>query len=213
MKTNEGIRNITNRMELVQSLRTKLVKTRLILIAVTTLLTMSAVSNVMMYNKVKNTEATVVTKEVVVKDIQEVKPEINKVDAWVQKQLDRDTVDGQATSMTYANDILDAKDLNKQYTIGNTGWTRMFNYGEQYAVVVDYKISGCAVNYIVYIMDVNTFVSGQISNQDLLLNQYISTNMDYVKRSMCMEYNCDCCDKNDHDVLLNDTDIDHIVSR
>ena len=59
MKAMEGVRRVTNRMELVQNLRSKLLKARLSLIAVTLLLGVSAVTNIVMYNKLQDAEEVV----------------------------------------------------------------------------------------------------------------------------------------------------------
>lgn len=59
MKAMEGVRRVTNRMELVQNLRSKLLKARLSLIAVTILLGISAVTNIVMYNKLQDVEEVV----------------------------------------------------------------------------------------------------------------------------------------------------------
>lgn len=63
MKSMEGVRRITNRMELVQNLRNKLVKTRLSLIAVTMLLVLSAGVNVVMFNKLQDSKEVVAKQE------------------------------------------------------------------------------------------------------------------------------------------------------
>lgn len=63
MKAMEGVRRVTNRMELIQGLRNKLLKTRLSLIAVTMLLGISAGANVMMYNKLQDTKEVIVKQE------------------------------------------------------------------------------------------------------------------------------------------------------
>ena len=63
MKAMEGVRRLTNRMELVQNLRSKLLKARLILIAVTILLGISAVTNIVMYNKLQDVEEVVTKQE------------------------------------------------------------------------------------------------------------------------------------------------------
>lgn len=59
MKAMEGVRRVTNRMELVQNLRSKLLKARLSLIAVTLLLGVSAVTNIVMYNKLQDSKEVV----------------------------------------------------------------------------------------------------------------------------------------------------------
>ena len=56
MKAMEGVRRVTNRMELIQGLKSKLLKARLSLIAVTILLGVSAVTNVVMYNKLQDSK-------------------------------------------------------------------------------------------------------------------------------------------------------------
>lgn len=59
MKAMEGVRRVTNRMELIQGLRSKLLKARLSLIAVTILLGISAATNIVMYNKLQDAEEVV----------------------------------------------------------------------------------------------------------------------------------------------------------
>ena len=70
MKSMEGVRRITNRMELVQNLRGKLLKARLSLIAVTILLGVSAVTNVVMYNKLQDSKEVVAKQEVQITELE-----------------------------------------------------------------------------------------------------------------------------------------------
>lgn len=70
MKAMEGVRRVTNRMELVQGLRSKLLKARLSLIAVTILLGVSAVTNVVMYNKLQDSKEVVAKQEVQITELE-----------------------------------------------------------------------------------------------------------------------------------------------
>ena len=70
MKAMEGVRRVTNRMELVQGLRSKLFKARLSLIAVTILLGVSAVTNVVMYNKLQDSKEVVAKQEVKITELE-----------------------------------------------------------------------------------------------------------------------------------------------
>ena len=70
MKAMEGVRRVTNRMELVQGLRSKLFKARLSLIAVTILLGVSAVTNVVMYNKLQDSKEVVAKQEVQITELE-----------------------------------------------------------------------------------------------------------------------------------------------
>ena len=70
MKSMEGVRRITNRMELVQVLRGKLLKARLSLIAVTMLLVLSAGMNIVMYNKLQDSKEVVVKQEVQITELE-----------------------------------------------------------------------------------------------------------------------------------------------
>lgn len=70
MKAMEGVRRVTNRMELIQGLRSKLLKTRLSLIAVTILLGVSAVTNVVMYNKLQDSKEVVAKQEVQITELE-----------------------------------------------------------------------------------------------------------------------------------------------
>ena len=70
MKAMEGVRRVTNRMELVQNLRSKLLKARLSLIAVTILLGISAVTNIVMYNKLQDVEEVVTKQEAQITELE-----------------------------------------------------------------------------------------------------------------------------------------------
>lgn len=70
MKAMEGVRRVTNRMELIQGLRNKLLKARLSLIAVTILLGVSAVTNVVMYNKLQDSKEVVAKQEVQITELE-----------------------------------------------------------------------------------------------------------------------------------------------
>lgn len=70
MKSMEGVRRITNRMELVQVLRGKLLKARLSLIAVTMLLVLSAGMNIVMYNKLQDSKEVVAKQEVQITELE-----------------------------------------------------------------------------------------------------------------------------------------------
>ena len=70
MKAMEGVRRVTNRMELVQNLRSKLLKARLSLIAVTILLGISAVTNIVMYNKLQDAEEVVTKQEAQITELE-----------------------------------------------------------------------------------------------------------------------------------------------
>ena len=70
MKAMEGVRRVTNRMELIQGLRKSLVKARLSLIAVTILLGVSAVTNVVMYNKLQDSKEVVAKQEVQITELE-----------------------------------------------------------------------------------------------------------------------------------------------
>lgn len=70
MKAMEGVRRVTNRMELVQNLRSKLLKARLSLIAVTILLGISAVTNIVMYNKLQDSKEVVAKQEAQITELE-----------------------------------------------------------------------------------------------------------------------------------------------
>ena len=70
MKAMEGVRRVTNRMELIQGLKNKLLKARLSLIAVTILLGVSAATNVVMYNKLQDSKEVVAKQEVQITELE-----------------------------------------------------------------------------------------------------------------------------------------------
>ena len=70
MKAMEGVRRVTNRMELIQGLNSMLLKARLSLIAVTILLGVSAVANVVMYNKLQDSKEVVAKQEVQITELE-----------------------------------------------------------------------------------------------------------------------------------------------
>ena len=63
MKSMEGVRKITNRMELVQGLRKSLVKARLSLVAVVAVLVLSAAVNVVMFNKLQKANEVIASQQ------------------------------------------------------------------------------------------------------------------------------------------------------
>ena len=63
MKSMEGVRKVTNRMELVQSLRKSLVKARLSLVAVVAVLVLSAAVNVVMFNKLQKANEVIASQQ------------------------------------------------------------------------------------------------------------------------------------------------------
>ena len=70
MKAMEGVRRVTNRMELIQGLRSKLLKARLSLIAVTMLLVLSAGMNIVMYNKLQDSKEVVTKQEIKITELE-----------------------------------------------------------------------------------------------------------------------------------------------
>lgn len=63
MKSMEGVRKVTNRMELVQGLRKSLIKARLSLVAVIAVLVLSAAVNVVMFNKLQKAEEVIANQQ------------------------------------------------------------------------------------------------------------------------------------------------------
>lgn len=63
MKSMEGVRKVTNRMELVQGLRKSLVKARLSLVAVVAVLVLSAAVNVVMFNKLQKANEVIASQQ------------------------------------------------------------------------------------------------------------------------------------------------------
>ena len=63
MKSMEGVRKVTNRMELVQGLRKSLVKARLSLVAVMAVLVLSAAVNVVMFNKLQKANEVIASQQ------------------------------------------------------------------------------------------------------------------------------------------------------
>lgn len=63
MKSMEGVRKVTNRMELVHCLRKSLVKARLSLVAVVAVLVLSAAVNVVMFNKLQKANEVIASQQ------------------------------------------------------------------------------------------------------------------------------------------------------
>lgn len=71
MKSMEGVRKVTNRMELVQGLRKSLIKARLSLVAVTAVLVLSAAVNVVMFNKLQKAEEVIANQQTQIVELED----------------------------------------------------------------------------------------------------------------------------------------------
>ena len=71
MKSMEGVRKITNRMELVQGLRKSLVKARLSLVAVVAVLVLSAAVNVVMFNKLQKANEVIASQQTQIVELED----------------------------------------------------------------------------------------------------------------------------------------------
>lgn len=71
MKSMEGVRKVTNRMELVQGLRKSLVKARLSLVAVIAVLVLSAAVNVVMFNKLQKANEVIASQQTQIVELED----------------------------------------------------------------------------------------------------------------------------------------------
>lgn len=71
MKSMEGVRKVTNRMELVQGLRKSLIKARLSLVAVTAVLVLSAAVNVVMFNKLQKANEVIASQQTQIVELED----------------------------------------------------------------------------------------------------------------------------------------------
>ena len=71
MKSMEGVRKVTNRMELVQGLRKSLVKARLSLVAVVAVLVLSATVNVVMFNKLQKANEVIASQQTQIAELED----------------------------------------------------------------------------------------------------------------------------------------------
>ena len=71
MKSMEGVRKVTNRMELVQGLRKSLVKARLSLVAVVAVLVLSAAVNVVMFNKLQDAKEVIANQQTQIVELED----------------------------------------------------------------------------------------------------------------------------------------------
>lgn len=71
MKSMEGVRKVTNRMELVQGLRKSLIKARLSLVAVIAVLVLSAAVNVVMFNKLQKAEEVIANQQTQIVELED----------------------------------------------------------------------------------------------------------------------------------------------
>lgn len=71
MKSMEGVRKVTNRMELVQGLRKSLVKARLSLVAVIAVLVLSASVNVVMFNKLQKANGVIASQQTQIVELED----------------------------------------------------------------------------------------------------------------------------------------------
>ena len=71
MKSMEGVRKVTNRMELVQGLRKSLIKARLSLVAVIAVLVLSAAVNVVMFNKLQKANEVIASQQTQIVELED----------------------------------------------------------------------------------------------------------------------------------------------
>lgn len=71
MKSMEGVRKVTNRMELVHCLRKSLVKARLSLVAVVAVLVLSAAVNVVMFNKLQKANEVIASQQTQIVELED----------------------------------------------------------------------------------------------------------------------------------------------
>ena len=89
MKTMEGVRKVTNRMKLVQNLRKNLVKARLSLIAVTFLLVMSGIANLVLLNKLSNEKEVVAQQNISIQENKDTIKELESKNAKLEVEVER----------------------------------------------------------------------------------------------------------------------------
>ena len=178
MKAMEGVRRVTNRMELIQGLKSKLLKARLSLIAVTILLGVSAVTNIVMYNKLQDSKEVVAKQEV---KITELENTINVVETEREELAIK--LDIANSFETLMDKVANLEDLALEAT--HNAVNKVEGYVSNYLLKTD-------ISYVDYVLDETTGETIRTfeTNKEMYV-VYIS-NSDNVKqldKEISLQYN------------------------
>jgi hypothetical protein len=178
MKAMEGVRRVTNRMELIQGLKNKLLKARLSLIAVTILLGVSAVTNVVMYNKLQDSKEVVAKQEV---QITELENTINVVETEREELAIK--LDIASSFETLMDKVANLEDLALE--AAHNAVNKIEGYVSNYLLKTD-------ISYVDYVLDETTGETIRTfeTNKEMYV-VYIS-NSDNVKqldKEISLQYN------------------------
>ena len=178
MKAMEGVRRVTNRMELIQGLKNKLLKARLSLIAVTILLGVSAATNVVMYNKLQDSKEVVAKQEV---QITELENTINVVET--EKEELAIKLDIANSFETLMDKVANLEDLALE--AAHNAVNKVEGYVSNYLLKTD-------ISYVDYVLDETTGETKRTfeTNKEMYV-VYISNN-DNVKqldKEISLQYN------------------------
>lgn len=180
MKAVESVRRITDRMEMIQNLRNKLVKTRLSLIAVTMLLVLSAGVNVVMFNKLQDAKEVVAQQETKIVELE------NTIEVV---ETEREEL---AIKLEVANSFETLMD--KVNNLEDLALEAAHNCVDKIEGVVSNYLLKTDISYVDYILDK---VSGEtirtFETDEEMFVVYLSNN-DNVKqlnKEICLQYNLD----------------------
>ena len=178
MKAMEGVRRVTNRMELIQGLKSKLLKARLSLIAVTILLGVSAVTNVVMYNKLQDSKEVVAKQEV---QITELENTINVVETEREELAIK--LDIANSFETLMDKVANLEDLALE--AAHNAVNKVEGYVSNYLLKTD-------ISYVDYVLDETTGETIRTFETDKEMYVVYISNNDNVKqldKEISLQYN------------------------
>ena len=178
MKAMEGVRRVTNRMELIQGLKNKLLKARLSLIAVTILLGVSAATNVVMYNKLQDSKEVVAKQEV---QITELENTINVVET--EKEELAIKLDIANSFETLMDKVANLEDLALE--AAHNAVNKVEGYVSNYLLKTD-------ISYVDYVLDETTGETIRTFETDKEMYVVYISNNDNVKqldKEISLQYN------------------------
>ena len=180
MKSMEGVRRVTNRMEMVQNLRNKLVKTRLSLIAVTMLLVLSAGVNIVMFNKLQDAKEVAAQQET---KIVELENTIEVVETEREELAIKLDVANSFETLMYKVNNLEDLALEAAH-----------NYVDKEEGVVSNYLLKTDISYVDYVLDETSGETIRTFETDEEMFVVYLSNNDNIKqlnKEICLQYNLD----------------------
>ena len=178
MKAMEGVRRVTNRMELIQGLRSKLLKARLSLVAVTILLGISAVTNIVMYNKLQDVEEVVTKQEAQITELENTIEVVETEKEELAVKLDIDN-----SFSTLMDKVANLEDLALE--AAHNAVNKVEGHVSNYLLKTD-------ISYVDYVLDETTGETIRTFETDKEMYVVYISNSDNVKqldKEISLQYN------------------------